>query len=331
MAGIGPDISKEHPQQQLLAYLADCHSIEVQALAQMRAAPKIAGEEELSRAFAGHLEETERHERLVRERLEALGGSPSKLKDVAGRAGGWGMVLFARVQPDAPGKLAFHAYAYEQMEYAAYQLLARLAAAVGDAETRELAHEIAAEEERMALRIESLLPAAVAASLDGDDEEALAGKVDTYLADAHALESQALQLLESGQKLVSDEALKALLQRHLEETREHERLVAARLDARGATPSRIKDAALRFGALNLGGFFGAQPDTTLKLAGFAFAFESLEQAGYELLANTAERAGDAETVAVARRIAGEERQTALAIAATWDRIAAARMAAAATT
>jgi ferritin-like metal-binding protein YciE len=75
---------------------------------------------------------------------------------------------------------------------------------------------------------------------------------------------------------------------------------------------------MRLGGANLGAFFAAQPDTPVKLAGFAFAFEHLEIAGYELLARVAERAGDAETVAVARRIAEEERRAAQRIAATWD-------------
>jgi ferritin-like metal-binding protein YciE len=70
--------------------------------------------------------------------------------------------------------------------------------------------------------------------------------------------------------------------------------------------------------VNLGGFFGAQPDTPAKLAGFAYAFEHLEVAGYELLARVAERAADAETVAVAKRIAAQEEAAAERIVATWD-------------
>jgi ferritin-like metal-binding protein YciE len=42
---------------QLDKYLADAHSIEEQALAQMRTAPDIAGEPTLAAAFAGHLKE----------------------------------------------------------------------------------------------------------------------------------------------------------------------------------------------------------------------------------------------------------------------------------
>jgi ferritin-like metal-binding protein YciE len=71
--------------------------------------------------------------------------------------------------------------------------------------------------------------------------------------------------------------------------------------------------------MNWGGFFAAQPDTPAKLAGFAYAFEHLEIAGYEELKRVAERAGDPETVRVAERILSEERAAAKAIAANWDR------------
>lgn len=56
----------------------------------------------------------------------------------------------------------------------------------------------------------------------------------------------------------------------------------------------------------------------MKLAGFAFAFEHLEIAAYELLRRIAERSGDQETAAVAARIAEEERHAAERIAGTWD-------------
>jgi ferritin-like metal-binding protein YciE len=65
-------------------------------------------------------------------------------------------------------------------------------------------------------------------------------------------------------------------------------------------------------------FFAAQPDTPVKLAGFAYAFEHLEIAAYELLRRVAERAGDAETATMAARIADEERAAARRIADTWD-------------
>jgi ferritin-like metal-binding protein YciE len=67
-------------------------------------------------------------------------------------------------------------------------------------------------------------------------------------------------------------------------------------------------------------FFQAQPDTPAKLAGFAYAFEHLEAAAYELLKRVATRAGDAETAAVADSILGEERAAAAKIAERWDEI-----------
>jgi ferritin-like metal-binding protein YciE len=81
----------------------------------------------------------------------------------------------------------------------------------------------------------------------------------------------------------------------------------------------VKDAALQLGGVNLGAFFGAQPDTTTKLAGFGFAFEHLEIAAYELLRRVAERAGDDEVVRVADEILVQERAAAQTIAASWDR------------
>ena len=56
----------------------------------------------------------------------------------------------------------------------------------------------------------------------------------------------------------------------------------------------------------------------MKLAGFAFAFEALEAGAYEMLARTAERAGDTQTAELARRINGEERTAAEKVSGTWD-------------
>jgi ferritin-like metal-binding protein YciE len=122
----------------LVNYLKDAHSIEQQALQQLRAAPKIAGETGLATALQDHLVETEGQERLIRERLEAHGSKPSVLKDVVMRAGGAGFVLFAASQPDTPGKLNAHAYSYEHLELAAYELLDRIAQRAGDDETSRL-------------------------------------------------------------------------------------------------------------------------------------------------------------------------------------------------
>src|SRR4051794_16934005 len=157
--------------EQLTKYLTDAHSIEVQALEQMRLAPKIAGDPDLARMFEEHFEETKEHERLVREELDRRDASPSIVKDVAGRVGGWGMVLFAKANPDTPGKLAMHAFSYEHMELAAYELLRRMADRAADDAISGMASEIGRQERAMADRLDERWDRAVEASLREKDAQ----------------------------------------------------------------------------------------------------------------------------------------------------------------
>jgi ferritin-like metal-binding protein YciE len=305
-------------QEQLQKYLTDAHSIEVQALAQMRSAPDIAGDPQLAEIFRAHERETEEHKRLVEARLEAHGASPNKLKDIAGQLTGKGFVLFAKFNPDTPGKLAAHAHSYEAMEEAAYELLYRVAERAGDPETGDVARTILEQEKAMKGRVFDNFDRAVEASLRDKNADDMEEELVKYLADAHAIEGQAIQMLESAPKIVEEPRLAKLFEDHLEETRAQQEIVKARLDAHGGSPNKLQDAAMRLGALNWGGFFKAQPDSPAKLAGFNYAFEHLEIAAYEELKRVAERAGDQETVRVAERIEGEERAAANAIAANWD-------------
>lgn len=304
--------------QQLSIYLTDVHAIELQALAQVTRAQKVAGHPEIEAAFADHVRETERHQRYVEDRLEARQWAPVPQKDLAGRVGGVGMALFARFQPDTPGKLTAHAYAYERMEMAAYELLGRLAERAGDDDTVLTAEMIEQEERAMADRLTGLFDQAAEASLKSAEPDAIGQRLNRYLADAHALEEQAAQLLKKGPKLVEVPELAGAFEDHLAETRRHSGLVEERLRARGESPSAIKDAALRLGALNLGMFFKAQVDTPVKLAGFAYAFEHLEVAAYELLKRVATRAGDEQTAAAATGILVQERAAAARVHGLFD-------------
>src|ERR671922_677103 len=304
---------------QLIKYLTDAHAIETQALAQLRTAPDIAGEPQLARLFDQHLAETERHEHLVRERLEAHGAGPSRLKEAVMAAGGKGFILFARSQPDTPGKLAAHAHSYEALEEASYELLTRVAERSGDDETAAVARTIRDEERAMKDRLAAAFDVAVAASLRDKAPDDLTAQLVKYLADAHAIEAQSIQLLERSPKLAGDPELARLYGEHLTETRTHQRLVEERLAAHDEGPSRLKDAAMPPGGLNWGMFFHAHPDTAGKLAPFAYAFEHLEIGGYEELSRVADRANDAETKTAAERILGEERSAAEKLAEAFDR------------
>src|SRR3954466_11688287 len=217
--------------EQLTKYLTDAHSIEEQALVQMKAAPRIAGDERLAALFEQHRVETEEHERLGAQRLEARGGSPAKVKEAVMKLGGAGFALFAASQPDTPGKLTAHAYSYEHLELAGYELLLRVAQRAGDQETADVARRIREQERAMAERLAGGFDAAVAASLRDQDPDDLREQLTKYLADAHAIENQALELLQKGPKIVGDEALARIFSEHLEETRRQQELVARRLEA----------------------------------------------------------------------------------------------------
>jgi ferritin-like metal-binding protein YciE len=304
--------------EQLTKHLTDIHSIEEQALLQMKVAPRLAGDPELARAFRLHLAETVSHEERVRARLKARGAEPSRTKDLVAQAGAVGMVVFARSQPDTPGKLVSHAYSYENMELAAYELLALVAERAGDTETVAVARSIAEQESAMARRLEDGFDRAVDASLRDVAPDDLDEQLNRYLADAHAIENQAIQLTELGPKVAGESGLARVLAQHLEVSRHHQERVRNRLKARGGRPSRFKNLALRGAGVNVGGFFGAQPDTPAKLAGFAFAFEHLEIAAYEHLRRVAESAGDTETVGMARQIVTEERAAAEALRGQFE-------------
>jgi len=304
--------------EQLTKYLTDAHSIEVQALAQLRSAPEIAGAPELAQAFRAHLAETEQHERTTRELLDARDASPSKLKDVVMDIGGKGFLLFARLQPDTPGKLFAHALSFEGLELASYELLQRVAERAGAQDVVDAATQIADDERAMMQTLEGYVDVAAEAALQEHPRDDLAALLPRYLSDAHALEEQAIGLLERAPKLVDDPALERVFSDHLVETREHAELLEERLHATDDSSSSLKDAAMRLGALNWGSFFQGHPDTPGKLAAFAFAFEHLEIGGYELLQRVAERAGDDRTVEIARTILPQEREAARSIAAVFD-------------
>jgi ferritin-like metal-binding protein YciE len=304
--------------EQLTKYLEDAHSIEVQALAQLRKAPDIAGDPELSTIYREHLVETEGHERSTRAALSARDAKPARTKDAVMAIGGKGFVLFARLQPDTPGKLHAHSLSYEALELSSYQLLRGIAERASDDAVIEIAERIAADEAAMMTRLEATFDVAVEASLREVGRDDLDEQLRKYLSDAHAIEAQATALLERGPKLAGGERLERIYEEHLAETRDHSELIEGRLKALGGDPSTLKDAALRLGGLNWAAFFRGHPDTPGKLAAFARAFEHLEIGGYEQLRRVAQRAQDHETATLVGRILEDERRASERIAEAFD-------------
>jgi ferritin-like metal-binding protein YciE/nucleoside-diphosphate-sugar epimerase len=297
-------------EQRLVDQLADAHSIGEQAVAQMQRAPRIANGR-LAEIFAAHLSESEGQVRRVRERLEAYGVD---LADLDRGAGGIGLAVFAASRPDTPSKLIAHAFSYEHMEIAAYELLRQTAVHAGDEATAAVAHQSGEEARRMVDRLGASFDLAVDAGLNGSGEEELDAQLDRCLADVHAIERQGLQLLEIAPKVIEDEELQGIFRKHLRESEEHAAILRERLEVRGAKPAKASDAILRIVGTQAGAFFAAQTDTTAKLVGFAVAFEQLEIAAYEQLGRIARRACDGKVASAAERILAEERAAADSLA-----------------
>eukprot|EP00913_Durusdinium_trenchii_P005669 g5287.t1 len=283
------------PEEQLVSFLSDMYSVELQALAQLETGPDMVGDPALAAAFSEHHVETERQAEKVRGRLEAHGGSPSHIKDAVMKLGGKGFLLFARVLPETPGRLVVHSYSYEAMEWAGYEMLRRFAESVGDDETVRIAKSIAAEERAMMERLASGFDLAEETSHADTPPGKLNQHILKHLAEVHAFESQAAQLLKRSEKIIQEAALEKLYSGLLEETHRHAQLVEQHLESRTSSVSKLKDAALAVGGFNWSLFFQAQSDTAAKLAAFVYAVLHLEIGGYELLKRTARRAGDSAT------------------------------------
>jgi ferritin-like metal-binding protein YciE len=306
------------PREQLVHFLSDMYSVEQQALAQMVSAPNIAKDATLAEDFRRHYTETEHQADLVRERLEAHGGSPSTIKDAVMKLGGKGFLLFARVMPETTGRLVVHAYSYEAMEWAGYEMLARFAERAGDSATVEVARIVGDQERAMMERLERGFDAAEQVSHADISMEELGAHIVTHIAEVHAFESQSIQLLEKSERIAGDALLASVYRRTLHLIREHSELVEQRLETLDTSSSKLIDAALAAGGLKWGLFFQAQSDTPAKLAAFVYAVLHLEIGGYELLKRTANRAGDNETKQLCEIIIAEKRAAAEQVIEGFD-------------
>jgi ferritin-like metal-binding protein YciE len=309
--------SERDTRRLLLHHLAEAHAIEEQGLAELRSALEAAGDERLVRVLGGHLLETGVHERLVRDRLRALGHSPSRLQDLIRAVGGRGFVAFDRTQAESAAGLAAHAYFYEHLEIAAYGELARIARRAGDTETEGIAERILGDEERTAQRLHGVLDETARAAVAACGTGELRAHLVAHLSAAHARERQSVDLLRRAAEIARGRHLEATLAAHLEESGGHLRAVARRMAELGAAPT-TDDAGEGSGAGVWAAGIERHPDARGKAATVAYAFEHLEIGRYEQLARVAELVGDRDTAALACEILAEERAAAEAIASEWE-------------
>jgi len=150
-------LQKNRLQRKLVDYVQNVHAMEQNILLMLDSMILTTRDAEIVEMLRQHKEETRRQERLLNERLKALGGLnlSSTGKDLSA-------ILAAQVKgvadlwrADKAIRNARDAFVTEHLEIAAYELLERLAERAGDPETAEVARANRAEEEAMAQRIAS--------------------------------------------------------------------------------------------------------------------------------------------------------------------------------
>ena len=142
-------------REKLVDYIEDAHAMEQSVSRSLDSMISTTDDPEIRSMLEHHKEETERHERLLRERLDALGAGTSTRKEAQTVAGALLKGIGDVARTDKPGKNARDAYVTEHMEIAAYQLLERLADRAGDQETAEVARRNCADDEAMAQKIDA--------------------------------------------------------------------------------------------------------------------------------------------------------------------------------
>jgi ferritin-like metal-binding protein YciE len=150
-------------------------------------------------------------------------------------------------------------------------------------------------------------------------QDELQSKLVDYIEDAHAMETNVLQMLESMIKTTSDAQVKKELEQHKKQTERHEQRLRQRLEKLGADTSARKEAQSMMGAMLKGMSDQMRGDKAGKNARDGFVTEHLEIAAYELLERLAERAGDEQTARVARQNKRDEEAMARRIASKWDK------------
>lgn len=132
-------------------------------------------------------------------------------------------------------------------------------------------------------------------------------RVDQWLRDAHAMEQQAEKMLKSqAERIEHYPDLKVQIERHIAETQSQRSRLEACLEARGSSPSGMKDMAGQFTAMmqGLSGVFAG--DEVVKGVLASYTFEHMEIASYRILVAAAEAAGDRKTAQVCEEICREE-------------------------
>lgn len=128
-----------------------------------------------------------------------------------------------------------------------------------------------------------------------------------WLRDAHAMESQAIEIMERQlDRLKNYPELIERLRLHLEETHRQRDTVAQCLQRLGSDPSTLKEAFTKLSGNLQPMMHALASDEVLKGVLADYSFEAFEIASYKANIATAEAAGEPEIVSALRGILAEE-------------------------
>lgn len=132
-----------------------------------------------------------------------------------------------------------------------------------------------------------------------------------WLNDAHALEKQLGQVLETQERLAEGHPeLQQGIRRHRDETRRHEELVESCLARLGASSSTFKDAVGTMMGVFSGPMMAMASDDLVKSALMDYASEHLEIASYKALIQASRQQGQEEIAKVCEEILRDEERMA---------------------
>ena len=140
-----------------------------------------------------------------------------------------------------------------------------------------------------------------------------------HIDEAHAMEQNVLRMLDGMISTTDDPEILQELEHHKIETEGHAQRMRLRLEAHGAQPSTVKQAAGILGALAKLPLDLMRGEKAGRNARDGYATEHMEIASYELLKRVAQRANDEETVSDCDLIIEQERAMAETIAANWEK------------
>lgn len=141
-------------QDQLTKHIDEAIAMEQDVLRMLDSMIGTTEDEEIRGELQQHKLETESQKARLRERLDAHGAEPSRIREAGGVMGALMKSVMDVARSEKAGRNARDGYATEHMEIASYHLLERVAQRAGDEQTAEVARQNRAEEEAMAKRFD---------------------------------------------------------------------------------------------------------------------------------------------------------------------------------